>query len=188
MRIPSYRLGIVLAFVLQVGLLGWMVADRALLLMHGKEIQLAVVPVDPHDIFRGDFVTLTYDISRVSNALPGDDVFNRGDLIYVSIAEEGGGWKATAIGHKAPATGMFLRGVVRDLEDSGGCTGILGCWIYYVDYNLEQFFVPEGTGRELETLRNDQHISVDVAVADDGRAALKRLLVDGASRYQEGLY
>ena len=39
--------------------------------------------------------------------------------------------------------------------------------------------MPEGTGRELEKLRNDQKVSVDVAVAERGRAALKRLLVDG---------
>jgi uncharacterized membrane-anchored protein len=44
--------------------------------------------------------------------------------------------------------------------------------IYEVAYNLEQFFVPEGAGRDLETLRNDQHMSVDVAVAEDGRASM----------------
>ena len=48
--------------------------------------------------------------------------------------------------------------------------------------------MPEGTGHALENLRNDQHLSVDVAVADDGRAALQRLLVDGKPQYEEGLY
>ena len=43
-------------------------------------------------------------------------------------------------------------------------------------------------GAAFETLRNDQRVSVDAAVGNDGRAALKRLLVDGEPRYQEGLY
>ena len=189
MRLPSYRFGLVLAFLVQVGLLGWMIADRALLLRNGKEIRLAVVPVDPHDLFRGDYVTLNYDISRLtSGTLDGDDAFADQDPIYVTIEESAGGWKAAAIDHAAPVGGLFLKGVVRDLSNSAACTGIANCWIYTVDYNLEQFFVPEGTGRELETLRNDEKISVDVAVASDGRAALKRLLVDGEPRYSEGLY
>jgi uncharacterized membrane-anchored protein len=186
---PSYRLGVVLAFVLQVGLLGWVIVDRAMLLQNGKEIRLAVVPVDPHDLFRGDYVTLNYAISRLEGAkLAGDKVFATGDTIYVALADGVDGLTATSITHEAPANGLFLKGAVRDASNSEGCTEPLGCWTYMVDYNLEKFFVPEGTGRELETLRNDQRVSVDVAVAGDGRAALKRLLVDGASRYQEGLY
>lgn len=189
MRLPNYRLGIVLAFLVQVGLLAWMVADRALILMNGKEIRLTVVPVDPHDLLRGDYVVLNYDISRLTNSmLEGDDTFTAQDSIYVTLAESPEGLKATAISHAAPADGLFLQGTVRELSDSGACTGIQYCWIYTVDYDLEEFFVPEGTGKELETLRNDQRVSVDVAVGNDGRAALKRLLVDGEPRYQEGLY
>jgi len=47
--------------------------------------------------------------------------------------------------------------------------------------------VPEGTGRELEALHNGDHLAVDVALGADGRAALKRLLVDGTPRYEEPL-
>ena len=186
---PSYRFGLVLAFILQVGLLGWLIADRALLLMHGKEIRLAVVPVDPHDILRGDYVQLDYAIAHLASVdLAGDDDFAEGAPIYVAISEGADGWAPTAISHKAPAGGTFLRGTVRDVTDANPCSGVANCWRFTVDYNLEKFFVPEGTGHALENLRNDQHLSVDAAVADDGRAALKRLLVDGKPQYEEGLY
>jgi uncharacterized membrane-anchored protein len=186
MRLPNYRLGVLLAFLVQAGLLGWMVADRALLLMNDNEIRLAVVPVDPRDLFRGDYVILSYEISQLNNTqLTGDDEFERGDAIYVTLADGGAGLKATEISHAAPANGTFIRGTVTNLDDQGACTGVSGCWIYSATYNLEKFFVPEGTGREIETLRNDQKVSVDVAVASDGRAALKRLLVDGQVRYDE---
>jgi uncharacterized membrane-anchored protein len=191
MRPPSYRFGIVLAFVLQVGLLGWIVSDRALLLQNGKEIRLAVVPVDPHDLFRGDYVALSYAISRLrNNTVAGDDVFALQDAIYVTLTQDGSGvWAASAISHAQPTNGPFLKGIVFEVTDeSGTCDGADKCQTYAITYNLEKFFVPEGTGRALEALRNDQHVSVDVAVAADGRAALKRLLVDGEPRYSEGLY
>lgn len=184
-----YRWGLIGAFIVQVGLLGWMIADRALLLMNGKEVRLAVVPVDPRDILRGDYVVLAYDISRLTNTdLAGDDAFSWGDPIYVTIAAGADDWQATAISKDKPATGTFLKGTVQNFYNTGACEGIADCSIYEVAYNLEQFFVPEGTGRDLENLRNDQRMSVDVAVAEDGRAALKRLLVDGEVRFEEGLY
>ena len=186
-----YRWGLVAAFVLQIALLGWIVVDRAMLLQNGREIRLAVVPVDPRDLFRGDYVILSYDISRIDTreASAAPDI-NWGDTVYVTIEDGAEGWQATAIGREAPDSGTFLRGTVASVSnDSGGdCPPILGCQTYDVDYNLEQFFVPEGTGREIENLRNDQRVSVDIALADDGRAALKRLVVDGEVRFEEGLY
>jgi uncharacterized membrane-anchored protein len=91
--------------------------------------------------------------------------------------------------HKPPAGGTFLKGTVSDATEVTTCSsGVTSCRNYRVDYNLEKFFVPEGTGRELETLRNDQKITVDIAVAGDGRAALKRLNVDGRPRFEEPPY
>ena len=190
MRLPSYRLGVILAFILQVGLLGWLVVDRATLIANGKEIRLEVLPVDPADLFRGDYVTLNYAISRIaSTSVDGDNDFNYQDLIYVSLADDGaGGWKATAISHAPPPSGVFLKGTVHEIGKSGPCTGVSECTLYTVGYNLEQWFVPEGTGHDIDQARNGHQVSVDVAVAGDGRAALKRLLVDGQVKYVEGLY
>jgi uncharacterized membrane-anchored protein len=177
--------GVIAAFLLQVALLAWIVADRALLLARGQEIRLQVVPVDPHDLFRGDYVVLSYAISRLqTDKLAGDDDFNAGDAIYVSLARTGDEWQPTAL-HRAPrGEGVVLKGHV-DTTESGNDSCVPPCYAYRVNYGLEEFYVPEGEGRALETLRNDQHISVDVAVAASGRSALKRLLVDGQVRYEE---
>ncbi|HVZ13016.1 MAG TPA: GDYXXLXY domain-containing protein, partial [Bauldia sp.] len=155
MRLPSYRLGVILAFILQVGLLGWLVADRAMLIANGKEIRLEVLPVDPADLFRGDYVTLNYAISRIaSTSVDGDDDFNYQDPIYVTLADDGaGGWKATAISHAAPAAGVFLKGTVHEIGHGGPCAGVSGCTLYSVAYNLEQWFVPEGTGHDIDSAR-----------------------------------
>lgn len=185
----AFRWGLVAAFVLQTALLAWMIVDRALLLSQGREVRLQVVPVDPRDLFRGDYVILAYPISRFrTDEIAGDDDFHFQDAIYVALREGGDGWEATTISHAQPANGVFLKGTVEDAYDRDDCKVSTPCREVRVNYNLEQFFVPEGAGRDLETLRNDQRISVDVAVADSGRAALKRLLVDGDVRYEEQLY
>jgi uncharacterized membrane-anchored protein len=184
-----FRWGLAAAFLLQTALLAWMIVDRALLLKNGKEVRLAVVPVDPRDFFRGDFVILSYPMSRiVSDEIDGDDDFNYYDPIYVTVAEAPDGWTATSIHSAAPEGGVFLKGFVENIYARDTCKVAAPCTEYQIAYNLEQFFVPEGAGRELETLRNDQRMSVDVAVAENGRSALKRLLVDGEVRYEEQLY
>lgn len=183
-RFVPYRLALAIAFLVQIGLVGWMIADRALLLANGRELRLAVVPVDPRDLVRGDYVTLTYAMSRLdSSALDGDDTLADDEPVYVSLKEEGESWVPTAIHAAPPAEGTWMRGTVTDVRSKTGCSG--ACAVYSVEYNIEKFFVPEGTGRELEKLRNDQRISVDIALASNGRAALKRLLVDGEPRYDE---
>jgi uncharacterized membrane-anchored protein len=184
-----FRWGLLAAFLLQAALLAWMIIDRALLLKNGKEVRLAVVPVDPRDLLRGDYVILSYPISRIaSDEVDGDDEFYYYEPIYVTIAEAPEGWKATAIHRTPPSGGIYLKGFVESYNTRETCKAAPTCSDYQIAYNLEQFFVPEGEGRELETLRNDQRMSVDVAVAGNGRSALKRLLVDGEVRYEEKLY
>jgi uncharacterized membrane-anchored protein len=184
-----FRWGLFAAFVLQVALLAWMIVDRALLLKNGKEVRLAVVPVDPRDLLRGDYVILSYPMSRlVSDEIDGDDDFNYYETVYVSVAEAADGWQARSIHRTPPQQGVFIKGLVESMYVRDTCKVAATCTEYQVAYNLEQFFVPEGEGRELETLRNDQRMSVDVAVAENGRSALKRLLVDGEVRYEEQLY
>jgi uncharacterized membrane-anchored protein len=183
-RRTPFALALVLAFLVQVGLVGWLVADRAMLLASGREVRLAVVPIDPRDLLRGDYVVLGYEITRLeSSKLAGDTDFAEGDPVYVTLAREGDVWSATAIAREPPKDGTWIRGTISNVSRASGCSG--DCTIYRADYNIEKFFVPEGTGHELEQLRNDQRITVDVALGDDGRAALKRLLVDGEPRYEE---
>jgi uncharacterized membrane-anchored protein len=46
-------------------------------------------------------------------------------------------------------------------------------------YGVETYFVPEGTGRALESKVRDHKIEAIVAVGADGQAALKGLVIDG---------
>ncbi len=192
----ALRLAIVLA--LQTAALGWMVMGRAELLRTGTEITLTVVPVDPRDLFRGDFVRLQYDISTLRPAvIGGDSDFAENDPIWVVLD--------TSLAGPARPTGVFkhqppalpertaIRGRVKSAydgapptEDPDRCPS--PCRTLSVDYGIEQYFVPEGEGRNIENLRNDSRINVVAAVDGDGRAAIKKLLVDGVERYEEPLF
>ena len=52
--------------LLQSAALFDMIYERHRLLKTGREITLAVRPLDPRDIFRGDYVTLGYDVSTIT--------------------------------------------------------------------------------------------------------------------------
>ncbi|MDR3499256.1 MAG: GDYXXLXY domain-containing protein [Parvibaculum sp.] len=189
--------------VAQTLILGWMVAGRISILRSPDTVTLASEPVDPRDIFRGDYVTLAYGISRVSlDTTPADKDIDIGDTVYVEIKPVGDTWRAAAIRrtHADPAEGnKVIRGRVVDMArgtprmrplpgssemESIPCSA---CLTAVVAYGIESYFVPEGKGRTLEEERNARALSVDVALASDGEAAIKGLRIDGEPVYEEPL-
>ena len=89
----------VLALVVGQSLfLAAMVWDRVALLRSDNVVTLRTAPVDPRDIFRGDYVILTYDIAQLPLAyLEGDSDFTSGDTVLVELAQEGETWKAVSV-------------------------------------------------------------------------------------------
>lgn len=195
----------VLALVVGQSLfLGAMVWDRVSLLRSDRVVTLRTAPVDPRDLFRGDYVILNYDISRLqTEELAGEDEFGYGDDIYVELAQDGEAWKAVAISHEvpAPAGGHFvIRGKVSsivprarvtetpDADESAEPLPCPDCGTVGVDYGIESYFVPEGEGRNLEDIRNDGKLTVDVALGEDGTPAIRQLRIDGEPVYEEPLF
>jgi uncharacterized membrane-anchored protein len=184
-KIPLW--GFAAAFAVQAGLLGYMLVARASLLANGAEIRLPVVPVDPRDFLRGDYVILSYPMSTLKPAeLAGDDDFGWGDNVHVELAQDGEIWKPVALHKAQPEGATSILGTITNISYPANCTES-SCAVLSADYNLEKFFVPEGEGRALETLRNDQRVEVDAVLSGTGRAMLKRLRVDGEIKYEESL-
>jgi uncharacterized membrane-anchored protein len=193
---------IVLAAI-QTLILVWMVWDRVSILHSKNVVTLISEPVDPRDIFRGDYVTLAYGISRVSlNTADGDKDFDLGNTAYVEIKPVGDTWRAVAIYHDypKPAEGdKVIRGRIVDMArgtprmrpipgtsemESIPCPA---CVTAVLAYGIESYFVPEGQGHALEEERNASSLSVDVALTGDGEAAIKGLRIDGEPIYEEPL-
>jgi uncharacterized membrane-anchored protein len=170
------RLFIAVIAVQIVFLLG-IVGYRESILITGRTAVLQTVPVDPRDLFRGDFVVLRYEIStlRQSNTAPGqtwhvfDNDIKEGDTVYVGLPDSDGSNPPSqhVRADEPPAdSDLYIRGTVT--QRSGESMN--------VDYGIERYFVPEGRGLEIE--RADD-VKVRVSINRSGTAAIKELIVDG---------
>jgi len=78
-----------------------------------------------------------------------------------------------------------VRDTFVDYGANCGSDGRAFCDKLRIRYNLESYFVPQGEGRKLEQARNERKLTVVAAVLPSGRAAIKRLMLDGEPIYQE---
>lgn len=172
---------------LQTAVLGWMVVERITLLKNGQEVVLPIVPVDPRSLFRGDYVILSYQATRV----PGGLIEGRlamGEPVYITLKKEAdGNYAPIAASRSHPGTAgpdevILLGRVQHDARNNRLGTGDI-----FVRYGIESYFVPEGKGLELEKLAQDQKLSVVVAVDRHGNSAIKGLIVNGQRAYEEPL-
>ena len=74
----------------QTAVLAYMVIDRVRLLSSGREITLPIIPVDPRDLFRGEYVRLGYDIGRVPVSLLDGPAPGANDRLLCRDREAGG--------------------------------------------------------------------------------------------------
>ncbi|MBZ0217624.1 MAG: GDYXXLXY domain-containing protein [Fimbriimonadaceae bacterium] len=197
-RIPLF-IRILIIFLVQGVIVFWMVWDRSQILENGQVVNLQVRPVDPRDIFRGDYVVLDYNISRLRPAELGSrEIFSKHDTVYVGLVrEESGLWVAQSVSRSLPdgkdgrifISGRVRRATVIYPNDTAQTRCPDGtCQELYIRYGIESYFVPEGQGRAIEDVRNDMDVVVLAAIAASGRAAIKGLMLDGELRYEEPLF
>jgi uncharacterized membrane-anchored protein len=169
----------------QTAALAFMVWSRVSLLSHGREIVMKVVPVDPRDLFRGEYVVLGYDgltplKPELARGGAGKASLYPGAAIYVTLApdaEKGWvpvGFEASYPAQVEPGHAVFKGFVVDRFWSTEG----LGQPVN-VRYGIESYFVPEGEGLKLEALVRERKIEAVIALGSDGTAALKGLLSDG---------
>jgi uncharacterized membrane-anchored protein len=125
----------------------------------GTEVRLRTGPVDPVDPFRGRYITLRYEISRISVS----DA-EAGDTVYVVLRNAGDRWTGDRATTERPSDDeTFIRGRVRY---GGGGFG-------EVEYGIETYYVDEDKARELESAAASRRMFVDVSLDDDGTARIK---------------
>lgn len=178
------------AILLQCAILVLMVADRVRILREGREVTLQTRPVDPRDLLRGDYVVLGYDISQLpAGALAGRPTAERNPVMFVKLAPDANGLYQAVSVHAEPVTVTAPEVLIRGrMVYSCGSTSRTFCDKLQIRYGLESYFVPEGEGKKLEQARNQQKLRVVAAVLPSGRAAIKRLLLDGEPVYEEPWY
>jgi hypothetical protein len=100
--------------------------------------------------------------------------------------------RATPSSSAVPAAqmnvGLFTAAPLSAHHTSVSCGVGIYCDRVEVAYGLERYFVPQGEGRAIESARNEGKVSIVAAVTKQGRAAIKRLLIDGKPVYEEPLF
>jgi uncharacterized membrane-anchored protein len=181
-----------LAGAIQVALIAVMVYDRVQVLRDGSEVTLQTRPVDPRDFLRGDYVVLDYEISGLpAGELKDTPSQGRGTLLFVKLARKDGGVYQAVSVHREPVPVGDGEVLIRGRAASGATCGSnrrAFCDRLRVTYGIERYFVPQDEGREIERSRNQGKVSVVAAVTPAGRAAIKRLLLDGKPVYDEPMF
>jgi len=168
----EHRTRVALAVALQLLILVGIVGARQWTLSTGMVILLETAPVDPRDLFRGDYVILRYKISTLNpGALGSTETFRQGQPVYVGVDQRGEFWTAVSVGSSRPPT-LFLKGTVLRHRNLGPMSSSMS-----VEYGIESYFIPEGTGPRIERAR--ERLSVEVAVGTDGTAVIRRLFIGG---------
>lgn len=147
----------------------WLVVLQALFLLgmagsayatswFGQEIKLRTVPVDPRDVFYGDYVTLAYPMSRAdaklwrgTNGLP-----ERGDAVYTLLVRKGEFYEPEGVYPKRIETGpdeVMIKGRVEFAYGEE----------MWITYGLERYYIPQNTGRELEEASDRLAVRVKIA-------------------------
>ncbi|NJD52614.1 MAG: GDYXXLXY domain-containing protein [Candidatus Methanoperedens sp.] len=136
----------------------------------GHEILLKTVPVDPNDLFRGDFVNLRYEISAIDLTQIGyDSPFMDGENVFAILAKGEKFWFVTRVGHfsQPPQRNeVCIKGKVTNSYQNK----------INVQWGIESYFVPEGKGRDIE--REIRDVSVKVSVDRTCRALIKELYIN----------
>jgi uncharacterized membrane-anchored protein len=160
---------LLIVVVVQVLFLGGIAGSYYAVGWLGTEIKIKTVPVDPRDLLYGDYVTLGYEISTLQPQLwkESGNKPNEGEQVYVALQ---------------PATNGIYEavGVYRDKPTIPSGQALLTGKVMYsweesirIEYGLEQYYVPEGTGKELE--ERARNMIVRVKIAPWGQARISGL-------------
>ncbi len=176
---------------LQVVLVLSLVAWKQWTVVTGQTIWLRSAPMDPRDLFRGEYVALQHDISTVDEGVfyrssesmgSVDTLFKRvrrGDVLYVSLQRDGAYWIAESVSTTPPSDAVvFLKARVVDVQPRMQ-TPTYAMGSVRVEYGIESWFVQRGQGPELERAARDKGkmLAVQVNVDRNGRGVLRSVRV-----------
>ncbi|MGZ4965448.1 MAG: GDYXXLXY domain-containing protein, partial [Limisphaerales bacterium] len=164
--------------ILIVGLqVAWMAATatvKEIQLKSGTTVLLETAPVDPRDLLSGDYVILSYRISNIPFALfqqsgaAAQDLKSVNRAVYVVLHKNGQFHQAISASLEliVPKSGdVVIKGNIAPNPWRSGDVRI--------NYGLEKYFVPEGTGNPVGKL------SVKASVSPQGDAIIKQVFIDG---------
>jgi uncharacterized membrane-anchored protein len=170
-----------------LAILGGMMVGHALPLWTGTMVRLHATPTTPQDLFRGDHVRLETPVTRLKLAsddarAPGEVTpvgrwwpssadlreRSRGAMIYVQLeTSPSGEAQPVTVSRDRVAGQLNLRGRIRTVDTDRQL---------HADYGIDVFYLEEGaTDAIADAVRDGRRLQVELAIAANGRARIKRL-------------
>ncbi len=123
---------IVIFWVLIV--IGIIISNEAIFLL-GKEVLLKIYPIDPRDFLRGDYVSLDYEIGKISDKESASSYRREKAYVVLDVDNNNVAHKKEILFRK-PSGALFIQGE-----------------FYYKKLTfpqIQKYFTKEGKGKELE--------------------------------------
>lgn len=165
--------GLVIAAQLAVPV--WMIAGQERILREGAVYRFRTAPVDPYDIFRGRYVSLTTEAESRPVKVPGGMQFRRGQDAYLQLSVDKDGYTQIAGAYPSPPSGGdYIRGGVRHQYGDQ-----LSVKLPFDRYYLNEKNAPEAERLYREAGRQDeQETYIQVRILR-GDARIEALIIDG---------
>lgn len=140
----------------------------------GETVLLETRPVDPRDMLRGDYVILSYAISRLPQSLLQPATTNAvpaGETVFVILEKRGQFHEAVSVSLGQPDVKpgqQLICGTTEYRWTPPGSNTVIN-----ICYGLERYYVAEGTGNPRGKL------TVEAVLSKSGRASIKDVFIDG---------
>ncbi|KKK36780.1 hypothetical protein WQ57_17625 [Mesobacillus campisalis] len=160
---------ILLACLVPIGILVGMTITPLYTLWSGEEVTLRTIPVDPTDLFRGDYVILQYEAEEVPVSIVEKEVrreLEKGHSaidVYVPLKQEGNFHVPEKVTLEKPESSLYLKGKLDYITTSWNGR-LEGKEAAYLTYSLDKYFVEDNTGLELEEASRNGNILAKVKV------------------------
>jgi uncharacterized membrane-anchored protein len=169
---------ILLVLFLQVLALGLVAAKREWIHNTGTVVYLRTAPVDPRDLFRGDYVQLEYDITQPVASLLNKPWLQTEALqkktylpVYLQLHTDARGIANLVSIEKAAPEGLYIKGQVNTQWNDWDVNT-------FIKLGIEKYFVEQGKGLALEEQMGRAQdwqtpLEMEVAIGKDGTAVIR---------------
>ena len=167
-------LAIFTAFVFQLVILSGLSGKGLVPRITSDRVRFEVIPVDPRDMMRGEYITLGYEFSRLPEDVTLFDErikfyktktnFNQKSIdVYVTLKFnlKEDIYKGIFFGSTPPTKGRYLRGKLNSNNR--------------IEFGIEAFYLQEGKGQIYEQAIREKKLVAEVYLAPDGSAQMKKV-------------
>ena len=177
-------LAIFTAFVFQLVILSGLSGKGLVPRITSDRVRFEVIPVDPRDMMRGEYITLGYEFSRLPEDVELIDEriksyktktnFNQKSIdVYVTLKFnlKEDIYKGVFFGSTPPTKGRYLRGKLNSNNR--------------IEFGIEAFYLQEGKGQIYEQAIREKKLVAEVYLAPDGSAQMKQVHILDNSKIKD---